>query len=194
MPFPHGRDAIGSRSGTPAGISARIDRGRPGGLSATDCYFHAGGLSCRKGGLLGEDRPELSCGEVTGGAFHAFELSSRTHPFGSRHVRLVGPLRSEFYQPVRPPRSFQVIVHRGMSRQAPENTRPALERVIEDGFEWAEVDVRRTKDGHHVLLHDARVDGKTDGQGDVKEMTLEADSRSSMRATGSHRVTPASGC
>lgn len=79
----------------------------------------------------------------------------------------------DFYQPVRPPRPFGVMVHRGMSRQAPENTRPALERVGEDGLEWAEVDVRRTKDGQHILLHDARVDGKTDGHGAIKDLTLE---------------------
>ena len=82
-------------------------------------------------------------------------------------------LAIDLYQPVRPPRPFQVMVHRGMSRQAPENTRPALTRVAEDGFEWAEVDVRLTKDGQHVLFHDSKVDGKTDGHGAVKDLTLE---------------------
>ena len=79
----------------------------------------------------------------------------------------------DLYQPVRPPRPFQVMVHRGMSRQAPENTRPALTRVAEDGFEWAEVDVRLTKDGQHVLFHDSTVDGKTNGHGAVKDLTIE---------------------
>ncbi len=80
---------------------------------------------------------------------------------------------AEFFQPLRPPRSFQVMVHRGMSRQAPENTRPALTRAIDDGFEWVEVDVRLTKGGQHVLFHDAKVDGKSDGHGAVKDLTLE---------------------
>jgi len=31
-----------------------------------------------------------------------------------------------FYEPIQPPRAFQVMVHRGESHQAPENTRPAL--------------------------------------------------------------------
>lgn len=66
-----------------------------------------------------------------------------------------------FFEPVQPPRAFQVIVHRGAAGQAPENTRPALLRCIEDGFEWAEVDVRLTRDGHHVLAHDAHLlDGR----------------------------------
>jgi len=69
-----------------------------------------------------------------------------------------------FFEPVQPPRPFQVMVHRGQSRQAPENTRPALQRCIEDGLEWGEVDVRLTKDGQHILSHDASV---TDADGKV---------------------------
>jgi glycerophosphoryl diester phosphodiesterase len=56
-----------------------------------------------------------------------------------------------FFEPVQPPRSTQVMAHRGESGQAPGNTRPALDRCVEDGLEWAEVDVRLTKDGQHVL-------------------------------------------
>lgn len=56
------------------------------------------------------------------------------------------------------------MVHRGESHQAPENTRPALQRCIEDGLEWAEVDLRLTQDGQHILSHNASVtdaDGKS---------------------------------
>jgi glycerophosphoryl diester phosphodiesterase len=70
----------------------------------------------------------------------------------------------EFFQPVKPPRPLQVMVHRGEARQAPENTRPALQRCIDDYFEWAEIDLRLTKDGHYILWHDASftdVSGKT---------------------------------
>ncbi|MGH9769121.1 MAG: glycerophosphodiester phosphodiesterase [Blastocatellia bacterium] len=58
---------------------------------------------------------------------------------------------SQFFEPVQPPRPIQVMAHRGASGQAPENTRPALERAIEDGFEWAEIDLQLTRDGQHVL-------------------------------------------
>jgi len=61
----------------------------------------------------------------------------------------------QFFEPVQPPRAFQVMVHRGEARQAPENSRAALNRCIEDSLEWAEVGVRLTKDGQHVLWHDA---------------------------------------
>ena len=62
-----------------------------------------------------------------------------------------------FFEPVQPPRRIQVMVHRGEARQAPENTRPAILRCVEDGLEWAEVDVRLTRDGQHVLWHDSNL-------------------------------------
>lgn len=80
----------------------------------------------------------------------------------------------DFFEPVVPARAFQVMAHRGMLRQAPENTRPALEQAIEDGIEWAEVDVRLTRDGCHILLHNASVDGVTNGTGKVRDMTVDA--------------------
>jgi len=64
------------------------------------------------------------------------------------------------------------MVHRGQSRQAPENTRPALQRCIEDGLEWAEVDVRLTKDGQHILSHDASVTDVAGKVWRIKEHTL----------------------
>ncbi len=78
-----------------------------------------------------------------------------------------------FFEPVVPPRTFQVMVHRGQAREAPENTRRAIELCIEDGLEWVEVDVRLTKDGHHVLFHDRQLDEKTNGTGAVNQHTLE---------------------
>lgn len=69
-----------------------------------------------------------------------------------------------FFEPQRPPRPFHVLVHRGESRQAPENTRSALQRCIEDNLEWAEIDLRLSKDGHYILSHGATVE---DGAGKV---------------------------
>ncbi|MBI1784477.1 glycerophosphodiester phosphodiesterase family protein [Candidatus Sumerlaeota bacterium] len=79
----------------------------------------------------------------------------------------------EFFEPVQPPRRVQVMVHRGEAGQAPENTRAALVRCIEDGFEWAEIDLRLTKDHVHVLSHDSKVDAKSDGTGLIEDLTVE---------------------
>ena len=72
-----------------------------------------------------------------------------------------------------PPRPCQVMTHRGEAGQAPGNTRPALMRCIEDGLEWAEVDVRLTKDGHHVLAHEASLQAGTNAPLVVAEHSLE---------------------
>jgi glycerophosphoryl diester phosphodiesterase len=64
------------------------------------------------------------------------------------------------------------VAHRGESGQAPENTRPALARCIEDGLEWAEVDVRLTKDGQHVLAHDEVLKAGSNAALVVAEHTL----------------------
>ncbi|MDX2037890.1 MAG: glycerophosphodiester phosphodiesterase family protein [Isosphaeraceae bacterium] len=77
-----------------------------------------------------------------------------------------------FSEPVRPPRPVQAMAHRGLWRAAPENSRPALEACIESGIEWAEVDVRLTRDGKHILLHGDRLEGVTDGVGSVRETDL----------------------
>src|SRR5262245_19148687 len=79
----------------------------------------------------------------------------------------------DFFERVQPPRRFQAMVHRGAMAQAPENTRPALERVIEDGLEWAEIDVRLTRDRQHVIFHDTRLEGKTNGTGPLDALSLE---------------------
>jgi len=78
-----------------------------------------------------------------------------------------------FFQPVQPPRPVQVVAHRGVTMAAPENTMPAFVLAHEIGVEWIECDIRLTKDGHHVLMHDGNVDRTTDGKGPVGEKTLE---------------------
>lgn len=47
-----------------------------------------------------------------------------------------------------------IVAHRGAWAAAPENSVAALEAAKAAGFEIAEIDVRRTKDGHLCVLHD----------------------------------------
>jgi glycerophosphoryl diester phosphodiesterase len=55
-----------------------------------------------------------------------------------------------------PERRFvEVIAHRAGPPPAPENTLAAMERSIEAGAEYAEIDVQRTRDGVVVVVHDA---------------------------------------
>jgi len=64
-----------------------------------------------------------------------------------------------------------VIAHRGGSLRAPENTLPALAGAAALGAEAVELDVRLSRDGEVVVIHDPTVDRTTDGTGQVHSMT-----------------------
>jgi glycerophosphoryl diester phosphodiesterase len=64
------------------------------------------------------------------------------------------------------------IGHRGAAGHAPENTVRAIEKAIALNADFVELDVRRSLDGHLVIIHDASVDRTTDGHGAVAELTL----------------------
>jgi glycerophosphoryl diester phosphodiesterase len=66
-----------------------------------------------------------------------------------------------------------VVGHRGTVKFAPENTMSSFERAIELGADLLEMDVRETKDGHMVILHDDTVDRTTNGRGLVTDLTLQ---------------------
>lgn len=65
------------------------------------------------------------------------------------------------------------VSHRGDWRYAPENSYQAVKRCIDLGVDIVEIDVRKTKDGHMVLMHDKTVDRTTNGTGKVSELNLE---------------------
>ena len=56
---------------------------------------------------------------------------------------------------------------------APENTLPGFQQAIDRGVEWIETDVRLTRDGHHIILHDSTLDRTTNGVGPVEQKTLD---------------------
>lgn len=64
------------------------------------------------------------------------------------------------------------VGHRGTKKFAPENTIAAHEVAFALGARAIEFDVRCTRDGHFVLIHDATVNRTTDGTGRVKDLTL----------------------
>ncbi|GAA2007590.1 glycerophosphodiester phosphodiesterase [Brevibacterium samyangense] len=53
------------------------------------------------------------------------------------------------------------VAHRGASFEAPENTRTAFRRAIEQGADLIETDVHRTADGVLVLVHDDTLERTT---------------------------------
>lgn len=65
-----------------------------------------------------------------------------------------------------------VVSHRGDWRYAPENSVEAVQRCIDLGVDIVEIDVRLTKDGYLVAMHDLTVDRTTNGNGKVSDLTL----------------------
>jgi len=66
----------------------------------------------------------------------------------------------------------RIIAHRGASRLAPENTLAAARLAWELGSDGVEVDLRLSRDGHLVALHDATTHRTTDGAHDVGALTF----------------------
>jgi glycerophosphoryl diester phosphodiesterase len=66
----------------------------------------------------------------------------------------------------------QVVAHRGSSDEAPEHTLSAYKRALADGADALECDVRLTKDGHLVCVHDRRIDRTSNGRGILSTLEL----------------------
>jgi len=67
---------------------------------------------------------------------------------------------------------IEVTGHRGAAGLEPENTLRSIRKAIELGVDRVEVDVRVSKDGWLVVIHDETVDRTTNGHGYVKDLTF----------------------
>jgi hypothetical protein len=65
-----------------------------------------------------------------------------------------------------------IIVHRGASSIAPENTLEAYAAAMDYGADGCEVDLRLTHDGVIVMFHDDMLDHLTESFGDIGELTF----------------------
>jgi glycerophosphoryl diester phosphodiesterase len=65
-----------------------------------------------------------------------------------------------------------IFGHRGASYDLPEHTLDAYVRAIEDGADGVECDVRLSRDGHLVCVHDRRLERTSNGRGLVRRRSL----------------------
>ncbi|MEP7179446.1 MAG: glycerophosphodiester phosphodiesterase family protein [Pseudonocardiales bacterium] len=75
---------------------------------------------------------------------------------------------------VQPPARPNVVAHRGASSDTAEHTLDAYVSAIESGADALECDVRMTRDGHLVCVHDRTVNRTSDGHGVVSDLDLHA--------------------
>jgi glycerophosphoryl diester phosphodiesterase len=63
------------------------------------------------------------------------------------------------------------VAHRALHTKYPENSLAAVRHSIESGLDMIEIDVRRTKDGILILMHDESLERTTNGTGRVRDLT-----------------------
>ncbi len=66
-----------------------------------------------------------------------------------------------------------VIAHRGASAARAEHTLDAYQVALDTGADGLECDVRLTRDGHLVCVHDRTIDRTSNGRGVVSELDLD---------------------
>lgn len=69
-------------------------------------------------------------------------------------------------------RQILVVSHRGDWRNAPENSLQAIQNCIDMGVDMVEIDLKKTKDGQLVLMHDKLINRTMNGKGTVEDYTL----------------------
>ncbi len=67
---------------------------------------------------------------------------------------------------------MKIVGHRGAEGYAPENTLLSFQTAIDIGCDRTELDVRLSKDGEAIVMHDAEVSRTTNGHGRVDGLTL----------------------
>lgn len=66
-----------------------------------------------------------------------------------------------------------VVAHRGAHIGIPENTLAAYQKAIDLGCDFVEIDIRKTKDGKFVSVHNSTVDAYVEGvSGKVNDFSL----------------------
>ena len=73
------------------------------------------------------------------------------------------------------PSSNKILIaaHRALHTKYPENSLIAFQHSIDSGVDIIETDIRTTKDGKLILLHDGTVDRTTDGKGELRDFTFD---------------------
>lgn len=67
----------------------------------------------------------------------------------------------------------KIVAHRGGVNWGPENTITTFLIAIDKGVNYIEMDVRQTKDGTFILMHDKDFSRTTNGKGLVSELTID---------------------
>lgn len=68
--------------------------------------------------------------------------------------------------------TFRIFAHRGASGYEPENTLRAVQKALDLGAKWIEVDVQK-RENELIVFHDLRLERTTNDQGFIWEYSVE---------------------
>ncbi len=82
--------------------------------------------------------------------------------------------KKDTFQNFRKPKNgIYIIAHRGAHQGIPENSLPAYQKAIDLGCDFVEIDIRTTRDGSFVSVHNSTIDNYVKRKtGNVKDLTL----------------------
>lgn len=83
----------------------------------------------------------------------------------------VDKIRKEFFNTSSD--NIMVASHRAVHHHYPENSIPAVREAIRLGVDIVEIDVKVSKDGVPMLMHDGKIDRTTNGKGDLETQNYE---------------------
>ena len=86
--------------------------------------------------------------------------------------RNVSEIIKDFNSPAK--ENILVVSHRGDWRNAPENSLQAFKNCIDMGVDMIELDLKKTKDGELVIMHDKKIDRTMNGKGTPESYTLDS--------------------
>ncbi len=96
----------------------------------------------------------------------SFSGCQRTAPPAHKPLEAI---LTDFHDPTG--RHILIAAHRAMHTRYPENSLAAIQDAIDHGIDIVEIDVRTTRDGKMVLMHDSDIERTTNGQGKVADLT-----------------------
>jgi len=82
----------------------------------------------------------------------------------------VSAIRREFLDAYS--KNVLVASHRAVHHELPENSLAAVKEGIRLGVDIVEIDVKVSKDGIPMLMHDGKINRTTNGKGDLEEQTF----------------------
>lgn len=94
------------------------------------------------------------------------------------YAQHLNEILSELSAPAK--QSVLVVSHRGDWRNAPENSLQAFQNCIDMGVDMVELDLKKTKDGELILMHDNTLNRTTNGTGKPEDYTLAGTERTQV--------------